>query len=188
MSQRPKKKNTKKCKHCREPFTPFRTTMEKYCSKSECMQAFIKDAKDKKWKKDKKKMQEDLMTTSDWLQKLQREYFNPYIRLRDHNLPCISCGIRTGQMHAGHYRSVGHSPSLRFNENNVNKQCAQCNNYKRGNVAEYRPNLVKKIGVEAVEYLEREDHEPLNLSVPEIKGLMTVYKLKIKNQKERLGL
>lgn len=188
MSQRPKKKYTKKCKHCREPFTPFRTTMEKYCGKSECMRVFIAEAKDKKWKKDKAKMKEDLMSTSDWLQKLQREYFNPYIRLRDHSLPCISCGIRTGQFHAGHYRSVGHNPSLRFNEDNVHKQCAQCNNYKRGNVSEYRLNLIKKIGIKRVEALEQNNHEPIKLTVSEIKGLITVYKLKIKNCKDRLDL
>ncbi|WP_258530002.1 recombination protein NinG [Pseudomonas aeruginosa] len=59
-----------------------------------------------------------------------------------------------GQYHAGHYRSVGSHPELRFDEDNVHKQCAPCNNHKSGDVVNYRINLVAKIGAAAVARLE----------------------------------
>lgn len=75
------------------------------------------------------------------------EGFNQFIRLRDKDLPCISCGrYHQEQWHAGHYRSVGACPELRFDEMNVHKQCSVCNNYKSGNLTEYRLNLIRKIG------------------------------------------
>ena len=53
---------------------------------------------------------EKLKSRSDWLKDLQR-VFNEFIRLRDADLPCISCGrYHQGQWHAGHYRSVGGLP------------------------------------------------------------------------------
>ncbi|TEW24926.1 recombination protein NinG, partial [Histophilus somni] len=107
-----------------------------------------------------KAVKERLKSRSERLKELQG-VFNRFIRLRDKNLPCISCGrYHQGQWHAGHYRSVGACPELRFNEDNVHKQCSVCNNHKSGNVIEYRINLVAKIGVERVEFLERKDHLP----------------------------
>jgi len=36
----------------------------------------------------------------------------------------------------------------------VHKQCVSCNRFKHGNLIEYRINLVKKIGIKKVEWLE----------------------------------
>ncbi|TCK68080.1 NinG protein, partial [Lonepinella koalarum] len=69
---------------------------------------------------------------------------------------------------------------LRFNEDNCHKQCQPCNTHLSGNITEYRINLVQKIGLERVEWLERKDHKPLKLSVDEIKELIRVYKAKCK--------
>jgi hypothetical protein len=45
--------------------------------------------------------------------------FNQWIRLRDAGQPCIACGrYHQGQLHAGHYRSVGSCPELRFEPDN----------------------------------------------------------------------
>lgn len=63
---------------------------------------------------------------------------------------------------------------------NVHKQCSVCNNYKSGNLTEYRLNLIRKIGEEEVERLDRKDHPPLKLSVDEIKTLIKVYKAKVR--------
>ena len=126
---------------------------------------------------------EKLKSRSDWLKDLQR-VFNEFIRLRDKDLPCISCGrYHEGQYHAGHYRSVGACPELRFNEDNVHKQCSACNSHLSGNILEYRLGLIEKIGLERVEFLERQDHPPLKLSVEEIKDLIKVYKAKVKELK-----
>lgn len=142
-------------------------------------------------KKEKKRLQTRKMrlkTRADWLRDAQK-VFNEYIRLRDADKPCISCGrYHTGQWHAGHYRSVGAAPELRFNEDNVHKQCQPCNTHKSGNAVEYRISLIRKIGVERVEFLERKDHPPLKLDVDEIKALIKTYKAKVKALKQERGL
>lgn len=80
--------------------------------------------------------------------------FNKFIRLRDHGKPCISCGSYT-ELQAGHFYSGGHYSCLRFNENNVHGQCKRCNYFLSGNLNEYRKNLVKKIGKEGIDELDR---------------------------------
>jgi len=52
------------------------------------------------------------------IKKAERK-FNKFIRTRDLDKPCISCG-RYSRLEAGHYYSGGHHPALRFNELNVN--------------------------------------------------------------------
>ena len=69
--------------------------------------------------------------------------FNAYIRKRDAEKPCISCG-RWTTLQAGHYLSAGKYPRVRWNENNVNGQCLPCNYYQSGAPLQYRENLIKK--------------------------------------------
>lgn len=79
--------------------------------------------------------------------KQAQQAFNDFIRYRDRHLPCISCGRHhEGQYHAGHFRTTGANPELRFNEDNCHKQCAPCNNHLSGNLIAYRPALIAKIG------------------------------------------
>lgn len=87
---------------------------------------------------------------------------NAYIRARDANKPCISCQVKTlhklgGTMDAGHYRSRGSAAHLRFNVLNIHSQCVTCNRWQSGNVVDYRINLIKRIGLEAVERLESDN-------------------------------
>lgn len=117
---------------------------------------------------------EKLKTRRDWAREAQAA-FNAYIRERDHDQPCISCGRHHhGQWHAGHYRSVGAAPELRFEPLNVHKQCAPCNNHKSGNAIEYRINLLSRIGAEAVAWLEG-PHEPKRYTVDELKEIKRHY-------------
>jgi hypothetical protein len=37
---------------------------------------------------------------------------------------------------------------------NIHKSCAQCNKFKGGNIAGYRPRLVEKIGADRVAWLD----------------------------------
>lgn len=78
--------------------------------------------------------------------------FNAWIRKRDQNKGCISCGGQVEQ--AGHYFSAGHYTALRFNEINVNGQCVRCNCFLHGNLIEYRQGLIKRYGEEKVLILE----------------------------------
>jgi hypothetical protein len=88
-----------------------------------------------------------------WLKNKAQFWFNRFIRLRDQNDPCISCGRYTGH-DAGHYYSAGHYSGLRFNEINVNLQCVHCNKFLHSNAIEYRKGLIRKYGIEAVENLD----------------------------------
>ncbi len=175
-----------KCKNCGDKFEQYKFNF-RYCKKDECRNVGIAElltkqrkAKDKKKRLESRKAKESLLTHKDYLKLLQTA-FNAYIRKRDEGLPCISCGKddNSKQYHAGHYRSVGSCPELRFEESNVHKQCAKCNNYLHGNLIEYRIALVNKIGLEKVQWLES-NHPPTKLSIPEIKDLISEYKQKIK--------
>jgi len=97
--------------------------------------------------------------------------------------PCISCRTKANVKYdAGHYISVSESPALRFNEDNVHKQCSNyCNKNKHSNFHAYRFHLIDKIGIEKVEALESSRHIPIHLSIPEIEELKRLYKQKIKD-------
>ncbi|KAA2223027.1 recombination protein NinG [Chryseobacterium sediminis] len=181
----------KECVVCGEDFMPFKTT-EKVCSLT-CALAYAKSDVDKKnakaWQKEKKIRKEKLKTHKDWLQDLQKD-FNTFIRLRDRDEPCISCGtIRTDiKYDAGHFWTTGGFPNVRFDEDNVHKQCSNnCNFKKSGNINEYRPRLIKKIGIERFEALEfRARNVVLKLSIPEIKEKIEYYLGKIKEMKNEI--
>lgn len=86
------------------------------------------------------------------LTKRAQVIFNRWIRERDKNKGCISCGAEVTE--AGHYLSAGHYSALRFNEMNVNGQCTRCNCFLSGNLIKYRQGLVKRYGEEKVLALE----------------------------------
>ena len=177
-----------KCKNCKDKFEP-KWFNWKFCDKDLChnlgVKELVKKERDKKAKqerKEKKKAKEALLTHRDYL-KLFQTVFNTYIRERDKDLPCISCGKNNEkQFHAGHYRSVGSCPELRFNELNVWRQCATCNTYLHGNLIEYRKELINRIGVDKVEWLEG-NHPSSKMLIPEIKEKIKEYKAKINSLK-----
>lgn len=127
-------------------------------------------------RKTDKERKEKLKTKSEHLAEAQA-VFNKYIRLRDRLKPCISCDTTTAPQYcAGHYRSIGACPELRFSELNVHKQCNKfCNMSKSGNILEYRIRLIDRIGVDNVEWLEG-PHEPLKLTIEDIKEIKIKYR------------
>lgn len=78
--------------------------------------------------------------------------FNRFIRERDKDKGCISCGRSVSE--AGHYYSQGHYSALRFNEINTNGQCTFCNCFLHGNLIDYRKGLIKRYGEKKVNELE----------------------------------
>jgi hypothetical protein len=86
------------------------------------------------------------------LKKLATIHFNRFIRERDKEMGCISCGGKVEQ--AGHFYSAGHNAGLRFNEKNVNGQCVRCNHFLSGNLNEYRKRLIERIGLTEVQKLD----------------------------------
>ena len=115
---------------------------------------------------------------------------NEFIRLRDAHLPCISCDsipsdhdLFTGsRWDAGHYRSVGSCPELRFEPLNIHRQCVKCNRNLSGNAVEYRIRLVLRIGVERVAWLEG-PHPARKYTVEEIKAIKADYRAKTRELK-----
>ena len=111
-----------------------------------------------------------------------QKIFNAYIRQRDSEnglFTCISCGQvkPTELMDAGHYVPQKNSSALRFNEYNVNGECKSCNGFDQFHLIGYRKNLINKIGIEMVEYLETNNREVKKWSRTELLQIIKDYKL-----------
>lgn len=177
-----------RCRNCKETFEQYEFN-NKWCKKLDCQTKKalfkldkIKKKQKKDWNIEKKILKEKLKTRTDYLKEVQT-VFNKWIRERDKGLNCISCNKPSKKENAGHYRSVGGNPELRFNELNCNLQCEYCNTFLHGNLINYRINLQNKIGVEQVEFLE-ENHPPKHYSIPELILMKQEYKEKIRQLKQ----
>lgn len=76
-----------------------------------------------------------------------------YIRGRDEDKPCVSCGNYT-TLQAGHFFSGGHHSCVKFDERNISGQCLRCNFHLHGNLIPYRVELEKRIGKDELEQLD----------------------------------
>jgi hypothetical protein len=180
----------KKCRMCPVVFVPQRT-LQFACSPA-CAQAWSakqRAQKEARAKREEKKSLraalEKVKTRGEHLKELQAA-FNAWVRGRDAELPCISCGRPAswqGQWDAGHYLSRGSSPAIRFDAANVHKQCLPCNRHQSGFLVAYRVNLVKKIGLAEVERLEG-PQEPLKLTIPEIVEMKAYYRAEVRRMKK----
>jgi hypothetical protein len=174
----------KTCKNCKEKFEPKYSSVQQVCGFECSIELTNKNKKSKvkkEWTKEKKQRKDKLKTNSEYRNELQ-VIFNKWVRLRDSGLNCISCNKPAKKENAGHYRSVGGNPELRFEPLNNNLQCEYCNTYLHGNLIDYRINLIKKIGMKNVEWLEG-FHEPKHYTIVEIKEMKQLYKSKIKKLK-----
>ena len=125
-------------------------------------------------KRDRKRKLDALQPRGYWLKTAQAA-FNGWIRARDEFRGCISCATNHGKMNGGHYRSVGSCPELRFDEDNVHKQCERCNTFLHGNLLGYRAGLIGRIGLERVEWLEG-PHEAKKYTVDDLKAIGVQYR------------
>jgi hypothetical protein len=171
----------KKCKVCSDKFLPRFSTLQATCEQPACIIAWSKKSQAKEHRQWKKQAKARTMTTSDHIQICQR-VFNAFIRMRDKDLPCISCGTRASvQYAAGHFYSVGSYPNLRFNEDNVHKQCnRKCNMALSGNLLAYREGLIDRIGIDRFNALDAIKHVPVHYTIDDVKNLIQQYKNKIK--------
>ncbi|MDB1108092.1 recombination protein NinG [Pseudomonas extremaustralis] len=111
--------------------------------------------------------------------------FNSWVRLRDAALGCVSCdkpATWAGQWHASHFRSVGSSPEHRFNPLNVYRACSVCNSHLSGNILGYQPELIRRIGLEAVETLLGPS-EPKRYTIEDLKAITAEYRAKTRELK-----
>lgn len=139
-------------------------------------------------RKEIKVRKEKLKSRGDHMREAQQA-FNAYIRARDQAAghPCISSGKPLdwsgNAVDAGHYRSVGSAPHLRFDERNCHAQSKQDNRFLSGNAVDYRIGLIARIGQEAVDDLEA-DQSVRNYSVEQIKGIKAYYRAKTRELKK----
>lgn len=188
---RAKEPKAKKCKvkDCCNYFIP-RNSMHSVCGPV-CASRMVRDKREREetkrnqeQRRKDRETRERLKTRSDWMKDAQKE-FNKYIRLRDAHQPCICCGASLGAgevgggYDAGHYRSVGSAPHLRFDERNCHAQRKQCNRYGSGRAVDYRLGLISRLGIEAVEALEA-DQASRHYSADDLKSIRDTYRAKAK--------
>lgn len=173
---------SKKCavRACRKPFVPAQP-FQSWCS-PECGVTIARDKQQKERtalakieRKAIREAKERIKPRSEHAREAQAA-FNAWVRERDADQPCISCGRHhQGKYDAGHYRSVGSNPALRFEPLNCHRQCVPCNQHKSGNAIEYRIGLVARIGAEAVAWLEG-PHAPKHYSIDDLRLIKAQYR------------
>lgn len=177
MSEKVKRKLCASCK----TYFPCTNSLVKACS-PDCAIKLVKAKQAAEFKAKTREMKAKLndLDPGFWADKAQK-VFNRFIRLRDFNKPCISCGTTNKVKYdAGHYISVGHSSALRFNELNTHKQCsAYCNVNNSGNHVRYRQGLIVKLGAKAVKWLEG-PHEMKRYRIDDYKNIYKEYKERCK--------
>jgi hypothetical protein len=178
-------------KVCRKKFTPFRDTQtvcDYVCANNYQAQLREKKAKEEQqgWKKRKAETEERLKTWMDYFQEALN-LFNEFIRLRDKDKDCISCGAKAGtyRISSGHFHPQGTYKSTALNEDNAHGQCwFNCNKNKHGNLSEYRPRLIERIGIDRVNEIDRLKNETIKRTIPELQQLKAHYRRKINELKK----
>ena len=189
---KPKPIKCKKCANCKESFTPDRPFVS-WCS-VDCavVIARLKQAKQKACDATQERAQhakakEAVKTKGQYMKEAQTA-FNAFIRERDRiaGHSDISSGRPldwTGNaVDAGHYRSVGSAPHLRFDERNCHAQSKHDNRYLSGNAVDYRIGLIERIGLAEVEALEA-DQSVKRYTIEDLKAIKAEYRQKLREMK-----
>lgn len=185
---------TCKNKHCKEKFEP--KNEGQIVHTYECGIEYAKQLREKKEKEEVKTrrrrikvMKEKIKTLSDHKKELQ-VLVNKYVRIRDTGRECISCDRelrdakgKGGFVDASHFWSQGGNPSVRFDLDNIHSACIYCNRDLHGNLLEYRPRLIKRIGQKRFDALEVRRTEENRLSIPEVILLKETYRDKLRKLK-----
>lgn len=141
-----KKFRQRKCKVCREWYTPF-NSLQPICTNPRCALEWVRQKRAKEYRKETRRLKKKVETLAECCSKAQRDV-NRYIVLRDKDKGCISCGgpvVDAGHMiHAG---SKYRTSRLRFAHINIHGQCKKCNSFVGGgNRVEYERGIVERYG------------------------------------------
>ncbi|WP_333907489.1 recombination protein NinG [Delftia acidovorans] len=188
-----------RCAHCRTRFEPQRYGQVVH---EECAGAWAIAEREKEARKEEKRRQAEAkvqraldrkkreqLKTIPQLTKEAQLAFNAYIRARDQAAghDCISSGRPLdwsgNAVDAGHYRSTGAAPHLRFNEDNCHAQSKHDNQFLSGNAIDYRIGLIARIGLARVEALEA-DNQPRKWTREELIDIRAKYRAKAKQLKK----
>ena len=176
---------TRRCSSCKKKVAAdsiYQSQLKAFCS-SECLLQYAKSPHGQKDRhravqSDLRKRKEKLKTKGDYTKEAQQA-FNAYVRARDKGKSCISCPTILyddsvgGGYDAGHYRSVGSSPHLRFRLDNCFGQCKKCNRYLSGNVANMRIGIVWRYGQQFLDKVES-DNSVKNYTIDQLKKIKKI--------------
>ena len=187
----------KKCSECGEKYQPTRQ-LQPCCEKMECKASYA--IRHVEATRKRRRMQEMNVQKADRkVIKLKLDAIKPrgkliaeadrafcaYIRFRDQlaGYLCISSGKPLdwsgNNVDAGHYRSRGSAPHLRYDERNCHAQSKHDNRYLSGNAVDYRIGLISRIGLAEVEALEA-DQKPRKYSNDDLIAIKAKYVAKLK--------
>lgn len=184
------KPKIKKCKNkdCDNSFEQYNSLVQ-WCSTKcgfEISQVKLKEKESKEWKQRKKSLKEKVKTLGQYEMDAKKSY-QLWVRLRDKELPCISCNEYVKDLwDGGHYFKAELFSGLIFDPRNCHKQCRKCNRYDGGNEIQYRLGLVKRFGKEFVETLEEDsiDKRVYKYTKKELIAIKLKYDILIKELKQ----
>lgn len=185
LVKKPKIKTCRICKAKFEPpsYRPLTATCSFECTVAHGLQILAKNKVTKEREQAKAhRAAKAAIKPLKWHLDLAQVWVNRFIRLRDANLGCISCGTTKPdiQYAAGHFRSRGAASQHRYSHDNLALQCNKhCNLMLSGNHANYRIGLIARIGLDRVEKLEN-DNTPHKWTVDEAKEIIAKHKKLIK--------
>lgn len=154
-----KKLKPKKCKACKNIYTPF-FPLQQVCSKSceieiKTKQALknldkIKQEEKRSWT-ERKKIKSIDAHSQKHKQTLQKE-INELARMIDEHCgynTCIDCGkIMDKQIHGSHFENVQGHENIRYNLLNIHSSRSECNQHHGGNKRGYEIGLIERYGKE----------------------------------------
>lgn len=113
----------------------------------------------RKQKKEDKARLLELEPISYFLNRAQVQVNRYVVHVRDRFEGCISCGRTDAtKWDAGHWRTRKAAAHLRFNLDNIFKQCSRpCNKDLSGNVLKMKEGMIARIGVDRVEAIANDN-------------------------------
>jgi hypothetical protein len=178
-----------KCKVCKGGFKK-RNSLQVVCS-PKCAITHAKRISEKKekqeqtqWNIKKRSDKKKLEPLRDKLNKLQR-VVNAIARWIDTGHPCISSGRTTGKINGGHFWPVSTNRHIRFHLMNIFLQSESDNNYKGGNISEYREGLKNTFGEAVLAEIEdlKNKYKDLKLQSFEVDEKIVIARSLIKQMK-----
>ncbi len=152
------------CKVCKEKFTPVQFAQAVCGYKCAMVHSYTlrKQKEQKEWKQEKAVLKEKLKTLSQYEAEAKIS-FQKWVRLRDKNQNCISCGINDTELFdGGHFKKAEIYSGVIFDPNNCHKQCRKCNRFLGGNELNYRQGLILRYGIEYTDAIEKKANETRN--------------------------
>lgn len=172
---------TKLCKVCKKPFEQFKST-DKVCSYL-CAKLLAEQKEiDERYNKAKESLAKSDKVKD--LMKVAKLLMQKYARLRDKDLPCISCGTSGASIwDGGHLFKAELYSGVKLDEINISRQCAKCNRFLNGNEIGYVEGFIRRYGFEAFNELSKRARETKNKkwTATELQEIINKYKFKIKD-------